>query len=188
MKICCIADMHGKLPQIPQCNILLIAGDVCPNYSNDKLLDAIKQLSWLKRVFRPWLESLQKRKIEIYGIAGNHDWVFYLNETNNKANIDLPWYYLSDSGIGGDLTIWGTPWQPPFFNWAFNLPEKQLREKFSFIPKDIDILISHGPPFQIGDMTPRGENAGSMALKHRIEVVRPKLHVFGHAALEELVK
>ncbi len=48
------------------------------------------------------------------------------------------------------------------------------------IPGDTDILITHGPPFGILDMTIRGEHTGCEELLRKIERVKPKLHVFGH--------
>jgi Icc-related predicted phosphoesterase len=48
------------------------------------------------------------------------------------------------------------------------------------IPEDTDILVTHGPPKYILDMT-RGEHAGDLSLfKHVTERVKPKLHIFGH--------
>ena len=72
------------------------------------------------------------------------------------------------------------PIQPPFYDWAFNLPEIKLAGKWNSIPDHTDILITHGPPKYWGDRTRDGRNVGSESLTIRIQDVKPKLHVFGH--------
>jgi hypothetical protein len=93
----------------------------------------------------------------------------------------LPWTYLQD-----DFTtfrgwkIYGTPHQPRFFDWAFNLDEPDLERKWSFIPDDTDILLSHGPPHGFGDWVDRDEHVGSPSLAEKIREIRPKLVIYGH--------
>lgn len=180
MKITAISDLHGHLPhfeEINQSEVLFIAGDICPNGN------AKQQLYWLETKFKVWLNTI---KIPVFGIAGNHDWPFFSEKFPElKKRIDkigLNWTYLQDSGaeIHG-FKIWGTPWQPEFFDWAFNLKEQDLAEKFKLIPLDTDILISHGPPHGYGDYVIRdNENVGSVSLLNRIKDVNPKLCIFGH--------
>ncbi len=91
--------------------------------------------------------------------------------------------YLQDSGceVAG-LRIWGSPWQPEFGRWAFNLKRRgaRLREAWSKIPLDTDILITHGPPYGVLDQLVDGERVGCELLAERLQVVHPRLHVFGH--------
>ena len=90
--------------------------------------------------------------------------------------------YLQDSGctIAG-LKIWGSPWQPWFMNWAFNLQRgAELAEKWDMIPDDIDILITHGPPRGYGDLAGRHRREGCDDLVEALDRVRPLLHCFGH--------
>jgi hypothetical protein len=98
---------------------------------------------------------------------------------------DLPWTYLQDNGtIWDGLNIWGTPWQPWFFDWAFNLYEHDLAARWAMIPDGTDLLVLHGPPFGHGDGVPqRGggvRHTGSPSLLGRIKAVRPRVAVFGH--------
>lgn len=173
MKICCVSDLHGHLPEIPECDLLLIGGDIVPTTAHKPESSAF----WLENVFRRWLEELPARNI--VGIAGNHDWIF---QKRRDLIPSLPWIYLQDSGVEiGGFKIWGTPWQPVFFDWAFNLPESELKLRWKMIPDDTDILITHGPPYGIGDLSTYGNmNAGSPSLLARIGELSPKLAVFGH--------
>ena len=44
-----------------------------------------------------------------------------------------------------------------------------------------DILITHGPPYDIGDLTVCGVKAGCPDLRKIIlEKIKPKYHIFGH--------
>jgi Icc-related predicted phosphoesterase len=182
MRIVCISDCHGRLPQIPACDLLLIAGDITPVSDHSEEF----QKRWLQTHFHPWLEKAPA--IHVCGIAGNHDYIFQRQPT--WVPKDLRWIYLQDSGteIEG-LKIFGTPWQPWFQDWAFNSPkenpEEFLAQKFSQIPDDTDILLAHGAPKGYGDMAPAGgpgagEHVGSSALLNRILEVCPALVVYGH--------
>ena len=91
-------------------------------------------------------------------------------------------FYLQDSGceIEG-LKFWGSPWQPVYGGWAFNLPRgEELREKWEMIPLTTDILVTHCPPKGIGDFIKPGRHEGCEDLLNAVLRIKPKLHVFGH--------
>ena len=70
MKIVGVSDLHGMLPEIPPCDLLLIGGDITPVTNH-----AIPfQAEWLDTTFRRWLEQAPARKV--VGVAGNHDYIF----------------------------------------------------------------------------------------------------------------
>jgi Icc-related predicted phosphoesterase len=184
VKLCCISDMHGYLPDIQTSDILILAGDLCP-WRDHSL--AFQQL-WLNSNFREWRRK-QPVKSCVY-ISGNHDFIF---EKNKFTNADLAmladkhWmYYLEDSYTTVDgIKIWGSPWQLPFgLNWVFNTSEDKLRSIYSKIPNDIDIIVSHGPPYGYGDLSTYsnnyGEHVGSRALLEKIIEIQPRLVVTGH--------
>jgi Icc-related predicted phosphoesterase len=172
VKILATSDLHGHLPEIPTCDLLLIAGDICPVWNHE--IDF--QAKWLATRFRTWLQSVPARKV--VGIAGNHDWVFQIEP---ESVPELPWTYLQDSGCEFEgLRIYGTPWQPPFCDWAFNANETEMKRVFQRIPYGLDVLLSHGPPYGFLDANAIGLQCGSIALRNAIVEKKTKSVVCGH--------
>jgi Icc-related predicted phosphoesterase len=174
MKVCCISDIHGNLPEIPECDVLLIAGDIVPTNRHNVHLSS----EWMQTYLKPWIDDLSQR-MKIFVVSGNHDFIF---ERAKEMVPNLNWEYLEDSGSKFQgLNIWGSPWQPIFFNWAFNASEEKLAQKWQLIPEDTDILLLHGPPHGYGDFSSFGnEHTGSVSLLNRIIEIKPKLVVSGH--------
>lgn len=180
MKICAIADQHGLLPDIPECDLLCIAGDICPV---DMPHDPATQAGWLDTNFRAWLEAVPARRV--VGIAGNHDFVFEAKEHPR----DLKWTYLIDSAMEFEgLTVYGTPWVPNLPRWAFSMEDDGTAAGYwkRTIPSDVDILMSHGPPYGRGDYVPAGrysrdgEHVGYKTLLSALREKRPKVLLTGH--------
>ena len=80
-----------------------------------------------------------------------------------------------------NIRIWGTSWQ----YWL----EDQVKCKknqtnpqamWDVIPAGIDILITHFPPFGLGDLTRNRGHRGSRELLTAISRIKPKYHIFGH--------
>lgn len=89
--------------------------------------------------------------------------------------------YLQDEAVEIEgVKFYGSPWQLPFMNWAFNLPESELRKKFEHIPDDVDVLITHSPPHGILDSTPTKKDLGSRSLLEKVCKIKPRYHIFGH--------
>ena len=156
-KILCISDTHGKHSQIPlewleDADIIIHAGDI----SNVGGLTEIEY-------FCEWFSSLSQYKHKIF-IAGNHDFGFETKPieatqiVRKYPNIT----YLEDSMVEVEgLKIYGTPWQPEFFDWAFNVKRgSDLAEKWSEVPSNVDILITHGPAYGMVDWVPPRKNHG----------------------------
>ena len=184
MKITFISDTHTKHKQVtsslPGGDLLIHAGDLSSmGYKHE-----IQQ-------FCKWFNSIEGYNHKAF-IAGNHDWGFQNNNekimeiVNSYKDID----YLQDDMlmIGEDydkmVKIWGSPWQPEFYNWAFNLPRngEELKAKWDMIPEGIDILITHGPSWGMNDDVEgrRGQHLGCELLAERIKQVKPKIFVCGH--------
>ena len=178
MKIVAVSDLHGILPEIPPCDLLLIAGDICPTGNHKPPFQA----EWLDTVFRRWLESL-RHVGKVIGIAGNHDFIF--QNAPHLVPAGLNWIYLQDSLTEyAGLRIWGTPWQPWFHDWAFNGTPELLKEKWALIPSPLDILIVHGPPRGFGDAVRAWlghvQHTGCPSLLQRIQEIQPEVVVYGH--------
>jgi Icc-related predicted phosphoesterase len=171
-RIVCLSDTHnrqGKF-EVPEGDILVHAGDLTGRGTLPEVASAME-----------WLTSLPHRDKIV--VAGNHDFLFE-RENALARSLVAGAHYLEDSAVTvRELTVWGSPWQPWFMDWAFNLPRgTALREKWAAIPEGIDILVTHGPPMGTLDRTDRGDEAGCEELRDRLAAMRepPRLHVFGH--------
>ena len=183
-KIVAVSDVHGKYApedwiKLPPGDILLIAGDFLANYSSIRSKDAILQkVEWEGLV--PLLNSLPYERVFV--IAGNHEFLFesYQYKYFQQGKV----FYLEGQQISyKGLSFYGFPWQPRFYDWAFNIPRnsKEMQELLNKIPKDTDVLISHGPPFGYGDISSRNERCGcELMAEHLPNLKKLKLHVYGH--------
>jgi Icc-related predicted phosphoesterase len=165
--------------ELPRGDVLILAGDLLPNRFANPDRDAAFQLNDL-RDLDDFCGELNYRHVLL--IAGNHDWIFERNRPASRELKNIT--YLEDSSVEIDgVKFYGSPYQPEFFSWAFNLGRSspELARVWSLIPDDTDILITHGPPYGILDQPfGRGEHAGCELLLKRVTEVRPRLHVFGH--------
>lgn len=171
MRIVFISDTHGLHARvaIPEGDVLVHAGDLTGHGTVDEI-----------RALDGFLAGLPHRHKII--IAGNHDWAFE-REPDEARRAVRHAIYLQDEAVEIDgLRFYGSPWQPWFLDWAFNLPRGEaLREVWSRIPDDTDVLVTHGPPLQILDRCYDGRHVGCEALREAVlERVRPRVHVFGH--------
>lgn len=183
MRIVCISDthtLHNQISQqLPDGDILIHAGDFTGNGSIPDFKN-----------FSLWLSSIEFKYKAIIVIAGNHDWLAerqpslaksIILENKNKV------YYLNHQPlILNGLKIFGSPYTPKFYNWAFNVPRgPKLAALWKDIPNDTQILITHGPPMFKLDEVKRSkfniENVGCQDLAERIkDLTDLKLHIFGH--------
>jgi Icc-related predicted phosphoesterase len=190
LKITFISDTHGKHNQLskdlPGGDILIHAGDFMN--SGYQQTEATQ--------FLEWFDKIDNYTDKIF-IAGNHDrlfendpeWVKFILEEYKTIDYlqDKEWVDYND-GPNGDspednIRIYGSPWQPEFYNWAFNLPRngEKMKAYWDAIPDNTDILITHGPPYGHLDI-PGGHTirVGCEMLRYRVDEFKPKIHVFGH--------
>ena len=176
MKIVAISDTHNQLRNIkvPHGDVLIHAGDFTMNGTANEIREFNHELSLLPHAHK-------------IVIAGNHDINFEMEPVESRKLLTNA-IYLEDSGVEiGGVKFWGSPWQPQFYDWAFNLERGlPLKEKWQQIPSDTDVLITHGPPKEILDEAPRKGilnylNVGCKNLREEVLYrIQPKYHVFGH--------
>ena len=183
MKITFISDTHTKhhqiTSQLPGGDLIICAGD----FSSRGLEHEVDG-------FFDWFNGLENYTNKIV-IAGNHELMF---EDDPMLAKDIISYYPKVTYLQDDLEVigddysssvkvWGSPWQPEFYDWAFNLPRggEELKEKWDMIPPNMDILITHGPPWgHLDTVVGQSTNLGCELLAEKIKVLKPKIHVFGH--------
>lgn len=187
MRITFISDTHNKhesvTASLPGGDVIIHAGDLTGRGYRNEIQDFIK-----------WYAKLDNYKYKIF-IAGNHDWGFQTEPraTEELLRLNPGLQYLQDDMflIGEDtddydnmVKVWGSPWQPEFYNWAFNLPRQgaELKAVWDMVPPDIDILVTHGPAWGHLDTVKFNptSNLGCELLRERIDTLKPKIHVCGH--------
>ncbi len=172
IRIVAISDTHALHRQVavPDGDILIHAGDITKQGELETVAD-----------FNSWLDTLPHPHKVV--IAGNHDFCFEKELERKTAVSTLTnCTYLQDQSVTiHGLKIYGTPWTPWFFGWAFNLERgAELRAIWDKVPTDTDILITHGPPQNYGDKTHRGEHVGCADQLEMVTQKRPKVNIFGH--------
>lgn len=183
MRLVLISDTHnlnfvrGTPLDVPDGDVLVHCGDATLQGTYSEVAD-----------FATWFSKFpHKHKIFV---PGNHDWAFYYACKRDGTLTDgmqtmldkIDWaHVLIDQGVTIDgVKFWGSPWQPEFMGWAFNLPRGlPLKEKWDLIPAGTDVLVTHGPPMGILDRVGR-QHVGCADLLNAVHRVKPQLHAFGH--------
>ena len=180
MKITFISDTHTKHEEIskdlPGGDLIIHAGDFM-NSGYDPI-DVARFTNWYSSL----LTMDYKHRVFI---AGNHDRLFEDKPELAKELMDAysgGLIYLQDqSHVIDGVKIYGSPWSPYFYNWAWNLPRNgwELELKWKDIPDDTDILVCHTMPWGHLDTT-SNLNVGCELLRARIDELKPKIFVGGH--------
>lgn len=190
MRIIALSDTHNEHRHVtvPDGDVLVHAGDFMTDGWD------IREMS----NFLDWLEYLPHRKKIL--IAGNHDRIVEV-DPGFKAECEIKGisYIQDEETVIDGVKFWGSPYTPWFNDWAFNVPTGMLYERhWSKIPKDTDVLITHGPPYGILDQSyptqtrqyepatvsqyivNPSQHVGDEELKKALETINPAVHIFGH--------
>lgn len=170
MRVVALSDTHGRhgAVAVPDGDLLIHAGDFTDHGSLEEIA-----------AFDAFLAGLPHRHKVV--IAGNHDFAFERDPAAARAVLAHATYLEDGETTVDGLRLWGSPWQPWFYDWAFNLRRgADIRRKWALIPEGIDILVTHGPPHGHGDRTAQGLAVGCEDLLTRVREVRPRVHLFGH--------
>lgn len=179
IKICAISDIHEQWRQIeiPDCDLLIVAGDLTYKGSYTAINDF---LSWIKEL----KEALVIKQAVV--IAGNHD-LTAQNDSEKFEELMSEVLYLKDEQCEfHGLTIYGAPWSPSFFRehgWVFNADRgEEISSHWSKIPENVDILVTHTPMFGVCDTISktRQANLGCKDLRAAVLDKKPRVHICGH--------
>lgn len=178
MKIWFISDTHTRHAEltVPRADVVIHCGDEA-------------------NVRKPWMNQLQSKNffdwfvnLEIETkifVPGNHSTAI-AEGLITPAHVPSVHFLIHEAMELGGLRIFGSPYTPAFFNWAYNKDREELDGYWAEIPGDTDLLITHGPPKGIRDVTRHWRtkepiHVGSKKLtRHVTERIRPRIHAFGH--------
>lgn len=172
VRIVCVSDTHGTHDRValPPGDIFVFAGDLTARGTLPEV-----------EAFDRWLGTLNARYRHKVVIAGNHDFAFQEQPAAARARLTNALYLEDESAEILGIKIHGSPWQPWFGGWAFNLRRgPEIAAAWAKIPADTGLLVTHGPPEGVLDRNSRGDPCGCRDLLDRVLEIRPQLHVFGH--------
>lgn len=169
MLVALTSDTHGYLPEIPKgVSAVIHAGDI--GIDRDPI-------NWFRDVFYPWARQLE---IPIHATFGNHDRIGESQSipdgipTNLRLHVDI---LVDLMGV----PTWFSPWSMRYGTWAYMAHDTVLNEKYKLISEKTQVLVTHGPPFGVGDRVNSGERVGSSSLYERIARLPDlRLVVTGH--------
>ncbi|EQC33467.1 hypothetical protein SDRG_08978 [Saprolegnia diclina VS20] len=188
LRVVCISDTHSRHNDlvVPDGDILIHAGDFTKRGGHAEI-----------KAFDDWLAALPHRHKVV--VAGNHE-----------LSLDAAWYptdwkkwhktfqdpsvskqllrhctYLENQVLEVEgLRIFGSPYSTlnPGAVMAFQaFPGSHAQGIWGQAPANVDILVTHGPPLGIRDLSVRGHRCGDEDLLHDVQTrILPKYHVFGH--------
>jgi len=171
MHIVIVSDTHCGHEElgILKGDVLIHCGDGCNGFKRDP-----EDVNRLDRWF-----SRQNFDV-ILCIGGNHDFEIERRARHGEV-VFANATYLQDAAYKyGGVLFYGAPWVPILSGWAFYQDQEELRRKWEGIPEKTDVLITHTAPFGILDRDRHGHSLGCSELLDRLQVVRPRLHAFGH--------
>ena len=176
MRILVVSDLHGSLKnaraacEVVKPDLILSCGDWG---DADQITTA--ELTAFQR-FAP-----------LYSTFGNHDPLEILKGLLNPDGTPLllpqgsPMLVsgLHLAGIGG---IWATSHAKPHYVTDQDVADAAARAAAA---GPIDILLTHGCPIGLADMTPAGRHGGQRCFLEANKVVAPRLHLCGHLHLAQ---
>lgn len=171
-KLVCFSDIHEQwedhVLSPPEGDILIFAGD----------------WSFLGKFlptnsFNLWLEKYGFGRRRNVVVAGNHE-VEFSRDSSRKSWLSAATYLEHELLDIDGLRIFGSPYSKEFGNWVYGVSGDKAERIWNQIPEDIDVLVTHGPPFGILDQNEQGEHCGCPYLLERVKKIKPKVHIFGH--------
>lgn len=195
MKLVIISDTHNLHDELdlPVGDVLIHCGDYSYSGQDNEVTS-----------FLTWMQEQTKKYRLVIGGHGNHELGPYedrehFNELKTVFAPDVIWPHMRIfTDPVTSLNFFFSPYVTTINGrWAFEASSSEYQEIVKRIPDYVDILISHGPPFNILDTfvrhsidwdsqqndyahTSREFKIGSKVLAERIKEIEPKLVYFGH--------
>lgn len=171
--ICHFSDWHGQWIPLPKADLYICTGDMLKNYPKMKKVEGINSFGqfgeYYSREIIPsreeknqqgWLDKQLKRgglrrflgntDAPIVVVRGNHDFVDLAQgfggevfEINNDCTRVVEFLNLRIGGVRGINYIIG--------EWADELDAPTWEEHAKDLPMDLDVLVTHAPPFGVLD-------------------------------------
>jgi hypothetical protein len=225
------ADEHGSFrPPFPKADVLLHSGDLTMTGTMHQYRNTIAMLKGMDAELKlviagnhdlslhgdyyrtdPMAKRIQGERAYDAEIAKAAEELWTGPEAKEAGITYLTeGLHIFELSNGAKFTVYASPWQPAFFDWAFNYPHEEDRWNpphlvSGKVPKgknpagkdiipapperdphpipegaQVDIMITHGPPWQHLDKCDNGVEAGCPQLLRALDRVRPRLHCFGH--------
>ena len=180
LKIWHISDTHSyhDLLDIPSnIDVVIHSGD-CSNYKDSKNNEPEVRdfIEWYSKIDIPF---------KIF-VPGNHDTSIErgIVKMSDFTSKDIMFLNSTDV-IYKDIKFWGTPCTPSFgTGWAFNKQRTKMHDLWQLVPEDTNVLISHGPPKGILDLSYNQDNelefCGCNAMKTHVQNKQYDAVLFGH--------
>lgn len=218
MNILHFADTHGHLPAIPKKYwgtdvVVVLSGDICDNFPNhwipcikqwpnitpstwsgfwnyrkiDGVEEARLQDEWVETKIIPHFAKCKIDLANVIVVNGNHDWANFDKWFPNSLHTGSKTITFRGVKIGLLVGV------PNFTGeWFEEIGPVEMDKRIHALDRDIEILISHTPPYGILDRGHGESHIGSPELytalfgKSVFEDVKPyfdniKLNLFGHA-------
>jgi Icc-related predicted phosphoesterase len=176
MRILVVSDLHGSLKN---------ARAACEVVKPDLILSCG---DWgdADQITKADLTAFQ-RYAPLYSTFGNHDPLEILNGLHNPDGtpVLLPQGSpvmvagLHLAGIGG---IWAKSHAKPHYVTDQDVAAAAAR---AAAIGPIDILLTHGCPIGLADMTPAGRHGGQRCFLEASKLIGPRLHLCGHLHLAQ---
>ena len=178
MKIWFISDTHTRHAEldVPRADVVIHCGD-----------EANVRKPWMNRLqsaaFFDWFVRLEI-ETKIF-VPGNHSTAI-ADGLIKPADYPSVRFLIHEAMDLNGFHVFGSPYTPLFFDWAYMKDREELDSYWSEIPADTDILITHGPPKGVRDVTRHWRtkepiHVGSKKLTRQVtERIRPRIHAFGH--------
>lgn len=172
MRLLAVSDLHGELGAVWsaieqfQPDVLLGCGD-WGDPGEVELAD---------------LEALSGR-LPVYTVFGNHDHLEALDAWRNQDGSDVLLRTGELRSIGplvlaGINGIWAKSHRKPYYVTDEDVDEAVLHVAAAHRP--VDILLSHGCPSGVADLTWQNRHGGQRCFLRAFQVLRPRVYLTGH--------